>query len=555
MVEEKKQESGGPAAAGGASAPPAGPSAPAAVGGNGGPKGPPQLQPLQGTALTIGTIALSLATFMNVLDTSIANVSIPAISGDLGVSPDQGTWVITSFGVANAISLPLTGWLTRTFGQVKLFIWSVTLFTIASFLCALAPSLELLILFRVLQGAVAGPMMPLSQSLLLSSYPKAKAGAALGMWSITTLVAPVVGPLLGGWITDNISWPWIFYINVPVGIVAGVATWIIYRSRETPTMSLPIDKIGLFLLVLWVGALQVLLDKGKDLDWFSSGQIITLAIVAVVGFTIFLIWELTEKHPVVDLSLFSKRNFAVSTVAMLMAYGLFFGNVVLLPLWLQQYMGYTATLAGVVLAPVGIFAIFLTPVVARYTGKADPRVFVTVSFGVFALVLFMRQHFNTDATIGTLLIPTLVQGIAMPFFFIPLISLSLSGLAPERIPAASGLFNFARITAGSFGTSITTTLWDRRATLHHSQLVEHLTGTDPASAQALATLQAGGLGQQQSYGVLNRLVDQQAFMLSADDIFYVSGILFIALILVIWLAKPEKGGGGAQSKEAASGAH
>ena len=575
MAEEKKQESGGPAAVGGsagagaagvavpagsaatggAGAPPAGPSAPAAAGGSAGPNGPPQLQPLQGTALTIGTIALSLATFMNVLDTSIANVSIPAISGDLGVSPDQGTWVITSFGVANAISLPLTGWLTRTFGQVKLFIWSVTLFTIASFLCALAPSLELLILFRVLQGAVAGPMMPLSQALLLSSYPKAKAGAALGMWSITTLVAPVVGPLLGGWITDNISWPWIFYINVPVGIVAGGATWIIYRSRETPTMSLPIDKIGLFLLVLWVGALQVLLDKGKDLDWFSSGQIITLAIVAVVGFTIFLIWELTEKHPVVDLSLFSKRNFAVSTVAMLMAYGLFFGNVVLLPLWLQQYMGYTATLAGVVLAPVGIFAIFLTPVVARYTGKADPRVFVTVSFGVFALVLFMRQHFNTDATIGTLLVPTLVQGIAMPFFFIPLISLSLSGLAPERIPAASGLFNFARITAGSFGTSITTTLWDRRATLHHSQLVEHLTGSDPASAQALATLQAGGLGQQQSYGVLNRLVDQQAFMLSADDIFYVSGILFIALILVIWLAKPEKGGGGAQSKEAASGAH
>jgi len=206
---------------------------------SGGPAGPQALPPLTGTALTIGTIALSLATFMNVLDTSIANVSIPAISGDLGVSPDQGTWVITSFGVANAISLPLTGWLTRTFGQVKLFMWSVTLFTIASFLCALAPSLNMLILFRVLQGAVAGPMMPLSQALLLSSYPKAKAGAALGMWSITTLVAPVVGPVLGGWITDNISWPWIFYINVPVGIGAAVATWFIYKKRETPTEQHP----------------------------------------------------------------------------------------------------------------------------------------------------------------------------------------------------------------------------------------------------------------------------------------------------------------------------
>jgi DHA2 family multidrug resistance protein len=517
------------------------------------PLTPGPLQPLTGTALTVGTIALSLATFMNVLDTSIANVSIPAISGDLGVSPDQGTWVITSFGVANAISLPLTGWLTRRIGQVKLFTWSVALFTIASFLCALAPSLNMLILFRVLQGAVAGPMMPLSQALLLSSYTKAKAGAALGVWSITTLVAPVVGPVLGGWITDNISWPWIFYINIPVGIFAGATTWFIYKQRETPTVSLPIDKIGVFLLVVWVGALQVLLDKGKDLDWFNSGQIVTLAVVAVVGFIIFLVWELTEEHPVVDLALFGRRNFLVGSVAMALAYGLFFGNVVLLPLWLQQYMGYTATLAGLVLAPVGLFAIFLTPFVARFSDRIDPRIYVTVAFSVFALVLFMRQHFNTDATIGTLLVPTVVQGIAMAFFFIPLISLALSGLPPERIPSASGLFNFARITAGSFGTSITTTLWDRRATLHHAQLVEHMTGSDPASSQALATLQAGGLGQQQSYGVLNRLVDQQAFMLSADDIFYVSGVLFLALILVIWFARPEKGGAAASA--ASSGAH
>src|SRR5215468_7727296 len=208
------------------------------------------LPPLSGSKLAIGTLALSLATFMNVLDTSIANVSIPAIAGDLGVSPDQGTWVITSFGVANAISLPLTGWLTRRFGQVKLFLASIILFVIASFLCALAPSLSLLILFRVLQGAVAGPMIPLSQSLLLSSYPKERAGTALGMWSITTLVAPVVGPVLGGWITDNIAWPWIFYINVPVGIAAGLATWVLYKKRETPTQSLPIDKVGMFLLVL-----------------------------------------------------------------------------------------------------------------------------------------------------------------------------------------------------------------------------------------------------------------------------------------------------------------
>ncbi len=509
--------------------------------------------PLSGARLAIGTVALSLATFMNVLDTSIANVSLPAIAGDLGVSPDQGTWVITSFGVANAISLPLTGWLTRRFGQVRLFTGAVLLFVVASFLCALAPSLSLLILFRVLQGAVAGPMIPLSQSLLLASYPRNRAGTALAMWSITTLVAPVVGPVLGGWITDNISWPWIFYINVPVGIGAAAATWAIYRQRETPTARVPIDAIGLGLLMIWVGAMQVMLDKGKDLDWFNSGAIVTLACVVAVGFVVFLIWELTEQHPIVDLTLFRSRNFSVSTVAMLFSYGLFFGNVVLLPLWLQQYMGYTATLAGWVLAPVGFLAILLSPLVGRIVDRVDPRILVTISFAVFSLVLFMRSHFNTDATIGTLMLPTIIQGAGMAAFFIPLVTISLSGMAPERIPSASGLFNFARITAGSFGTSITTTVWDRRATLHHAQLIERMSPGDPGTVQALDSLHAGGAATGQGYQLLNRLVDAQAFMLSADDIFYVSAIAFLALIVLVWLAHPVRGAAGGAA--AASGAH
>ena len=513
------------------------------------PAAPP---PLTGATLALGTVALSLATFMNVLDTSIANVSLPAIAGDLGVSPDQGTWVITSFAVANGISVPLTGWLTRRFGQVRLFTSAVVLFVIASILCAAAPNLSLLILARVFQGAVAGPMIPLSQALLLSSYPKARAGTALAMWSITTLVAPVVGPVLGGWITDNISWPWIFYINVPVGIAAAFATWAIYHKRETTTARVPVDAIGLSLLVLWVGAMQVMLDKGKDLDWFNSPMIVTLACVALVGFAVFLIWELTEEHPIVDLSLFRSRNFTVSTIAMLFAYGLFFGNVVLLPLWLQQYMGYTATLAGWVLAPVGFLAILLSPVVGRLSGRVDPRILVTISFAIFALVLFMRAHFNTNATIGTLMLPTVIQGAGMAAFFIPLVSISLSGIAPERIPAASGLFNFARITAGAFGTSITTTIWDRRATLHHSQLIERLTGGDPNTAAALGTLHGGGLTTDQSYAMLNRLVDSQAFMLSANDIFYVSGMLFLALIFLVWFARNPQAASGAA---AASGAH
>jgi MFS transporter, DHA2 family, multidrug resistance protein len=519
----------------------------------GAPSGAPAaLPPLTGAKLALGTVALSLATFMNVLDTSIANVSLPSIAGDLGVSPDQGTWVITSFGVANAISLPLTGWLTRRFGQVRLFTLSVVLFVIASFLCALAPSLPLLILFRVLQGAVAGPMIPLSQSLLLASYPKSRAGTALAMWSITTLVAPVVGPVLGGWITDNISWPWIFYINIPVGIAAAFATWAIYRERDSATAKVPVDAVGLGLLMIWVGSMQVMLDKGKDLDWFNSGAIVTLACVAVVGFALFLIWELTEEHPIVDLSLFRSRNFSVSTVAMLFAYGLFFGNVVLLPLWLQQYMGYTATLAGEVLAPVGFLAIVLSPVVGRISHRVDPRILVSISFTIFSLVLFMRAHFNTDATIGTLMLPTIIQGAGMAAFFIPLVTISLSGLTPDRIPAASGLFNFARITAGSFGTSITTTVWDRRATLHHAQLVERMSPGDPVTAQALGTLHAGGVGSDQSYFLVNRLVDSQAFMLSANDIFYVSGVAFLVLIGLVWLARPVRGPG---SAAAAAGAH
>jgi len=523
---------------------------------NPGAAAPAPLPPLVGVARILGTVAVSLAIFMNVLDTSIANVSIPAISGDLGVSPDQGTWVITSFGVANAISVPLTGWLTRRFGQVRLFTLAIFLFVIASFLCGLAPSIGLLIFFRVIQGAVAGPMIPLSQSLLMSSYPPAKQSTALGLWSLTSLTAPIAGPLLGGWITDNISWPWIFYINVPIGLFAGTLTWILYRKRETATQRVPIDAIGLALLMTWVGSLQVMFDKGKDLDWFNSPQIISLALLAVAAFVYFLIWEIHAEHPIVDLSLFKRRNFWVGTLCMLLAYGVFFGNLVLLPLWLQQYLGYTATNAGIILAPVGLLAVFVTPFVAKLTNRVDVRLIVTVSFTIFAIVMIMRSHFNTDVDVRTLLIPTIIQGAAMASFFVPLVSLSVSGLSPDRIPNASGLFNFARITAGSFGTSIFTTIWDRRATLHHSQLIEHLTPDSPATAAAMAGLQANGLNGQAGTAALNRIVDVQAFMLSADDLFYISGLIFLALIMVIWLARPNRpGSAGPAGASAAAAAH
>jgi DHA2 family multidrug resistance protein len=499
--------------------------------------------PLTGSQLVMGTVALSLATFMNVLDTSIANVSIPAISGDLGVSPSQGTWVITSFAVANAISVPLTGWLTQRFGQVRLFTASVILFVIASWLCGLAPNMPMLIAFRVMQGFVAGPMIPLSQTLLLASYPAAKAGTAMAMWAMTVLVAPVAGPLLGGWITDNISWPWIFYINIPVGIIAAGLTWSIYHKRDPGPRKVPLDYVGLGLLVLFVGAMQIMIDKGKELDWFNSGQIIILAVTATVAFLFFLAWELTDKHPVVDLRLFARRNFTMGTASLSIAYGLFFGNVVLLPLWLQQYMGYTATWAGLATAPVGILAIILSPWVGKNVSKIDPRKLATVAFVGFGAVLWMRSNFNTQADFYTILIPTILQGAAMAFFFIPLQAIVFSGLTPDRMPSAAGLSNFVRITAGAVGTSLFTTLWENRAILHHAQLAEQINATNVSATQFAAQLAASGLSTEQAAANMNRLIDQQAYTMAVTDVFYMSSLLFFALIAVIWFAKPKPGGG------------
>ncbi|MBI3382692.1 MAG: DHA2 family efflux MFS transporter permease subunit [Aquabacterium sp.] len=497
-------------------------------------------KPLHGGDLILGTVALSLATFMNVLDSSIANVSLPAIAGNLGVSPTQGTWVITSFGVSNAISVPLTGWLTQRFGAVRLFTASVLLFVLASWMCGLASSLEMLIAFRVLQGLVAGPMIPLSQTLLLSSYPPAKAGMALAMWAMTTLVAPVTGPLLGGWITDNMSWPWIFYINIPVGLGAALVTWRIYAKRETPTKKLPIDTVGLTLLVLWVGALQIMLDKGKELDWFESSQIVILGLVALIGFAVFVVWELTQEHPVVDLRLFASRNFLFGVIALSVAYGLFFGNVVLLPMWLQQYMGYTASVAGMAVAPVGLLAILLSPIVGKNVTRVDPRWLATVAFLGFALVMWMRSHFNTLVDFNTILVPTILQGGAIAFFFIPLSAITLNGLTPDRIPSASGLSNFVRITAGAMGTSMVATVWDDRATMHHVHMAEKVSRTDPGAMDGINALMSSGMSFEQAAAQISRLIDQQAFTRAADDVYLISSVLFLCLIPIVWLAKPRK---------------
>jgi MFS transporter, DHA2 family, multidrug resistance protein len=485
--------------------------------------------------------ALALGTFMQVLDSTIANVSIPTIAGDLGISTDQGTWVITSFTVANGISLPLTGWLMQRFGIVRTSVFAILMFTAASFLCGIAWNLPSLLAFRVLQGAVSGPMIPGSQALLLLIFPPQRRALALAIWSITTLVAPIVGPILGGYISDNYSWPWIFLINVPVGLLSAFICWRYIGRRDTPTKQLPVDRVGIVLLVIWVGALQILLDKGRDADWFESPLVIALALVAGIGLVAFLIWELTERYPIVDLTLFRMRNFTIGTTISCLGYAVFFANVVLYPLWLQTQLGYTATWAGLVAAPSGVVAVLLMPFIGQMLGRFDARWFLTLALAAFGVSYLMRAGLTTDAAIGNLIAPMLVQGVAMSTFFVAVLQIMLHRVPPERIPAAAGVSNFLRITAGSFGASIVTTFWDRHAAFHQARLAEHSSAFDPTLGAALGHLQALGLSQPQAVGVVTRTMIGQASANAAFEFFWISGWVALALIALAWFARSTVG--------------
>lgn len=506
-----------------------------------------RLPPLSGASLALLTLALALATFMQVLDTTIANVAIPTIAGNLGASATQGTWVITSFGVSNAISLPLTGWMARRFGEVKLFLWATALFILASWLCGMAPSLDMLILFRVLQGAVAGPLIPLSQSLLLSNYPPEKRSMALALWSMTVIVAPIFGPILGGWISDNYHWGWIFFINVPVGVAVLLLSIRLLKGRETPTEQKPIDTFGLAMLVLGVGALQLMLDRGKELDWFSSPTVVVLGCVAVVCLTFLIVWELWEKHPIVDLSLFRYRNFTIGTGCISLAYMLYFGSIVLIPQLLQTQLGYTATWAGLAAASVGILPVILSPIIGKFAHRMDMRWLVTLSFSVYAICFYARSLFTPQMDIGMVVWPQFFQGIAVACFFMPLTTISFSGLSPAQLASAASLSNFLRTLAGSISASLITTLWERREALHHENLTSMINAFNPLSLQTLQTLQQSGLSERQSMGMLAQEITKQGFVLAADEIFYLSAVLFVVMLGFVWLAKPpfvtQRGGG------------
>ena len=496
-------------------------------------------KPLQGGALAILTLALSLATFMLVLDSTISNVAIPTIAGDLGASSSQGTWVITSFGVANAISIPITGWLAKRFGEVRLFLISTLLFVLASWLCGIANSLEMLIVFRVLQGAVAGPIIPLSQSLLLNNYPPEKRGMALAFWSMTIVVAPICGPILGGWISDNIHWGWIFFINVPIGLAVVLISWKILEGRESRISHQPVNTIGLILLALGVGALQLMLDQGRELDWFNSTEIVALTIIAAVGLIALIIWELTDDNPVVDVSLFKSRNFTVGCVSTSLAFLVYSGTVVLIPLLLQQVYNYTATWAGLAAAPVGLLPILLAPIIGKFGNKIDMRILITVSFMVYALTFYWRAvTFEPEMTFMDVALPQFVQGLAVACFFMPLTTITLSGLPPEKMASASSLFNFLRTLAGSIGTSLTTFIWYNREAVHHTQLTEVINPYNPISQQFFQTMESFGLSEEQTASYLAKQITAQGFIIGANEIFLVSAITFISLVVLIWFAKP-----------------
>lgn len=494
--------------------------------------------PLPPGQRAVVTIALALAVFMNVLDVSIANVSIPTIAGFLGVSADQGTWIITSFAVSNAIAVPISGWLARQVGEVRLFVICTLLFTLFSWLCGFSFSFPMLVTFRVLQGAVAGPMIPISQSLLLANYPPEQRGLANGIYGMTATVGPVAGPILGGWLTENLSWPWIFYINVPFGLLAAFLVWALLRNRETAILRQRVDAVGLGLLIVGVACLQIMLDQGNSRNWFQSGQIVVLAIVAVVALSFFVVWELTDERPVVDLRLFGRRNFAVATVAMTFGYMTFFSTVVIFPLWLQTQMGYTAETAGQMTASFAILALFLSPLVGRLSDRMDPRLLVTLGFLIFAFVSFRAGHNNTEMTFRQIFVQRLPWGIAVSCFFIPLITLSFSGLAVSEFASGSGLFNFLRQLALGFGTSISITIWDNRASFHDHRLTSGVNAYDPMIQSWIEQLQHLGATTLQVEEQLARLIQQQAFMLATNDVFWGSAWVFLLLSGLVWFARP-----------------
>lgn len=493
---------------------------------------------LKGRQLILATIALGMGSFMNILDMSIANVALPTVAGDFAISPTQGTWVITSYAVSEAIFLPLTGWLSKRLGEVRQFIFATLLFTLASILCGMAPSFGFLILARVLQGIVGASMIPLSQVLLVKCFPKEKAGVALGIWATTTVVAPVLGPIIGGWLTDGFSWRWVFYINVPFGILCAYMVYSIFGAPKPERSTESIDKVGIILLIIGVSSLQIMLDKGSELDWFSSPLICVLALVSFLSLSSLVIWELGEAHPVIDFRLFKLRNFVVSSICLALGSFAFYMYIVIGPLWMQTQLGYTALSAGYVMAFTGLLALVAGPIFGANIHRVDARLIASVGFITMAIGCYWASLFTMQVDMHSLVIARLIIGVGIVGFFMPMTSISLSQLQPNQIAAGTGLTNFIRNIGGSVGTALSTTMWQDYANIYHSQLVSHISLGSLGYEQYLEQAKQVGLAGAALLGYIEYQIMSQSYLLSTNHLMIFAAIVLICLLPLIWIARP-----------------
>jgi DHA2 family multidrug resistance protein len=490
-------------------------------------------------------VTVMTPTFMEILDTSVANVSLTHIQGSLSAGLEEVTWVLTSYLVANAIILPMTGWLAQTFGRKRFLIACVTGFTFFSFMCGSAPTLHFLIFFRVMQGFMGGALQPMSQAILLESFPLKQRGTAMAFYGMGVVTAPIFGPLLGGYITDHLSWRWIFYINVPVGIISVLAiTAVVIDPPYLRVARSKIDAIGMGLLAVGIGSLQLVLDKGNREDWFASRFIIFFSILAAVGLTFLIYWELfITKEPVVNLRAFKDRSFAVGNSLMFLTFFAFFSSIVLLPLYLQQLMGYTAFQAGLVLGPGGAATIMLLPFSGALTQRGYAKHLLMIGLSIAAFSIFMMSSFNLSADFHAVIMPRVVQGMGMAFFFVPLTTLTVAGIRKENMGNATGIFNLVRNVGASIGVAFSSTLLAQRAQEHQSRLVEHIDLANPYIRNAIETYGhylfsrgiSGAVSQSAAMGGLYGQIVRQAMMLAFNDVFFVMFLFTLAVIPLVLL--------------------
>jgi len=495
---------------------------------------------------------------MEVLDTSIANVALPHIAGNLSASEDEATWVLTSYLVSNAIILPLSGWFSFLIGRKNFYMVCVLMFTLSSFACGVAPSLGLLVFFRVLQGIGGGGLQPSEQAILADTFPPRQRGMAFAIYGIAVVTAPAIGPTLGGWITDNFDWRWIFFINIPVGIVSLFLTsfmvedppYFVTERDERRSRGLRVDYWGIIFVAIGLGFLQILLDKGERDDWWSSGFIRTCALLSAAGLILAIYWELRQKDPVVDLSLLKDRNFAVAGGLMFMVGVVLLGSTVLLPQYLQLVMGYTATQAGMALSPGGLLVMFMLPFVGKSLGKIEARWIIGLGLVITSLALIHMTTFDTQMDFSHAVYARCFQAAGLACLFVPINTAAYAFVPRNKNNAASGLINLARNIGGSVGISLVTTILARRAQFHQSRLIENATQVNlnfrhaVDSAGAIIARQ-NGLPGNGSYALIMRSIEQQANTLSYIDCFYVMGVAFGILIPLVFLMKKTKPGGAA----------